>query len=117
MAEYIDKEELIKAIYGELDYWKDSDNIKTGEAILKAFIKYIAAFNTVKKPPLKSGRWIETAFDYYTTWAEKNGPDLEMCDYFTDNINFACSECFTQYEMIDGVEHWGYCPFCGSKNT
>lgn len=65
--------------------------------------------------PVKHGRWITKAEDYYKAWQD-SGRSWDDMPYFITGEHIACSECFTEYDICtDGIEHWTGCPCCLAK--
>lgn len=61
---------------------------------------------------VKQGHWITKAEDYYKAWQD-SGRRWEDMPYFVTGLNFACSNCFKQYDVnTEGVEKWNGCPCC-----
>ena len=62
--------------------------------------------------PVKRGRWITKAEDYYKAWQD-NGRSWDDMPYFVTGLKFACSNCFEQFDVnTEGVEKWNGCPVC-----
>ena len=62
--------------------------------------------------PVKHGRWITKAKDYYKAWQD-SGRSWDDMPYFVTGLKFACSNCFEQYDVnAEGVEKWNGCPLC-----
>lgn len=116
MAEYIDREELIKAL--ETDYnseWSGVEEYVEGardeyDDVLKIVCQQKAA----DVQPVKRGHWIEKSEEYYRLWQD-SGRSWEDMPYFVTGLKFACPCCFNQYGVDkEGVEEWDFCPNCGS---
>lgn len=74
----------------------------------KAIIEAIGA--TVQ--PIKRGKWITKAEDYYKAWQD-SGRSWDDMPYFVTGLKFACSNCFEQFDVnAEGVEKWNGCPLC-----
>ena len=62
--------------------------------------------------PVKHGQWITKAEDYYKAWQDSGRRWYDM-PYFVTGLNFACSNCFEQFDVnAEGVEKWNGCPLC-----
>lgn len=62
--------------------------------------------------PVKRGRWITKAEDYYKAWQD-SGRSWDDMPYFVTGLKFACSNCFEQFDVnAEGVEKWSGCPLC-----
>lgn len=62
--------------------------------------------------PVKHGRWITKAEDYYKAWQDSDRSWDDM-PYFVTGLKFACSNCFEQFDVnAEGVEKWNGCPLC-----
>ena len=62
--------------------------------------------------PVKHGRWIEKAEEYYKAWQD-SGRSWDDMPYFVTGLKFACSNCFEQFDVnAEGVEKWNGCPLC-----
>jgi hypothetical protein len=67
---------------------------------------------TIDVQPVKRGRWITKAGDYYKKW-QNSGRSWDDMPYFITGEHIACSECFTEYNVCtEGIEHWTGCPCC-----
>lgn len=65
--------------------------------------------------PVKRGRWITKAEDYYKAWQD-SGRSWDDMPYFVTGLKFACSNCFEQFDVnAEGVEKWNGCPLCLAK--
>lgn len=62
--------------------------------------------------PVKRGRWITKAENYYKAWQD-SGRSWDDMPYFVTGLKFACSNCFEQFDVnAEGVEKWNGCPLC-----
>lgn len=62
--------------------------------------------------PVKQGRWITKAKDYYKAWQD-SGRSWDDMPYFVTGLKFACSNCFEQFDVnAEDVEKWNGCPLC-----
>ena len=62
--------------------------------------------------PVKQGKWITKAEDYYKAWQD-SGRSWDDMPYFVTGLKFACSNCFEQFDVnAEGVEKWNGCPPC-----
>jgi hypothetical protein len=62
--------------------------------------------------PVKRGRWITKAENYYKAWQD-SGRSWDYMPYFVTGKHIACSECFIEYDVCtEGIEHWTGCPCC-----
>ena len=104
MDEFISRQAVLDAIT-EIDEGINMD-IYTNE--VREIIKELPSIQPV------TGKWIETAEDFYKAVNEKGGGVNENTPYFTDDI--ACSECLAMFSTIDNeTERFDYCPNCGAK--
>ena len=66
----------------------------------------------IKIQPVKHGRWITKAENYYKAWQD-SGRSWDDMPYFVTGLKFACSNCFEQFDVnAEGVEKWNGCPLC-----
>lgn len=104
MAEYIEREEIMNRLFTE--YATDS------KADVFELIRSIPAADV---QPVRRGRWITKAKDYYKAWQD-SGRSWDDMPYFITGKHIACSECFTEYDVCtEGIEHWIGCPCCLAK--
>ncbi len=62
--------------------------------------------------PIRRGRWITKAENYYKKWQD-SGRSWDDMPYFVTGLKFACSNCFEQFDVnAEGVEKWNGCPIC-----
>ena len=67
---------------------------------------------TIEERP--TGKWIETAKEYYEAVNERCGGVDEHTPYFVDDI--ACPKCLAMFSTIDNeTERFNCCPNCGAK--
>lgn len=96
---------LISRIKGNSDFVVDAE---TCIIIIKA----ISDMSKADVQPIKHGRWITKAEDYYKAWQE-SGRSWDDMPYFVTGLKFACSNCFEQFDInAEGVEKWNGCPLC-----
>ena len=70
--------------------------------------------NAADVQPVRRGKWIEKAEDYYRQWQD-SGRSWDDMPYFITGEHFACGVCFDKYEInAEGVEFWDFCPHCGA---
>jgi hypothetical protein len=107
MAKYILKQEAIFALTNEA---KTHNNpVKRAYTRAAAIIEQITAEDV---QPVKHGKWITKAEDYYKAW-QGGGRSWDEMPYFVTGEHIACSECFTEYDVCtEGIEHWIGCPCC-----
>ena len=75
----------------------------------------IDSIEVYEAEPVKRGRWIEKAEDYYKSWQD-SGRSWDDMPYFVTGLKFACSNCFEQFDnYVEGVEKWNGCPICFAK--
>lgn len=95
-----------------------------GQGVAQAALRRIKEFakeNIADVQPVKHGRWITKAEDYYKAWQD-SGRSWDDMPYFVTGLKFACSNCFEQFDVnAEGVEKWNGCPLClarmdGEKN-
>lgn len=61
----------------------------------------------------RTGKWIETAEEYYKAINDRGWGVNEDTPYFVDDI--ACSECLSKFSTIDNnTERFYFCPNCGA---
>lgn len=121
MADYISRELMIKEmqqLYEGVPY-NFPNSTHTEWEILRgkyaAFIDYLKQQPAVDVQPVKNGRWITKAEDYYKAWQD-SGRSWNDMPYFVTGLKFACSNCFEQYDVnAEGVEKWNGCPICLAK--
>lgn len=100
------REEAINYLEMSMATCEDDDSRHHNE-VLEFIIK------ALEQEP-KTGRWIETADEYYKAVNEYGGGVNENTPYFVDDI--ACSECLAKYSVIDNeTERFDHCPSCGAK--
>jgi hypothetical protein len=72
----------------------------------------VAEIPTADVQPVKRGRWITKAENYYKAWQD-SGRSWDDMPYFVTGLKFACSNCFEQFDVnAEGVEKWNGCPLC-----
>jgi hypothetical protein len=85
------------------------------ESIIKtveSMIDVVGAVEAADVQPVKRGRWITKAEDYYKAWQD-SGRSWDDMPYFVTGLKFACSNCFEQFDVnAEGVEKWNGCPLC-----
>ena len=73
---------------------------------------FINAIPAADVQPVKRGRWITKAEEYYKAWQD-SGRSWDDMPYFVTGLKFACSNCFEQFDVnAEGVEKWNGCPLC-----
>ena len=103
MAEYIANEYLSK----ETALWIAALT-KAPEETKERLTNWTAA----DVQPVKRGKWITKAEDYYKEWQD-SGRSWDDMPYFVTGLKFACSNCFEQFDVnAEGVEKWNGCPLC-----
>lgn len=113
MDKYINKEETIERINRLFTKNHDGSVAKndynSGLYAAKAEIVFITAADV---QPVKRGRWITKAEEYYKAWQD-SGRSWDDMPYFVTGLKFACSNCFEQFDVnAEGVEKWNGCPLC-----
>ena len=125
MDEYISRKAVVQVVHGIARgiATKDIEALRTKD--MKAFymakgakkildsvdtdLCYIPAADV---QPVKRGRWITKAEDYYKAWQD-SGRSWDDMPYFVTGLKFACSNCFEQFDVnAEGVEKWNGCPLC-----
>ena len=115
MAEYISKQDVIDYLNGYLHSlgYDNTELLVNGQrkALINA-IQDISAVKAADVQPVKQGRWITKAKDYYKAWQD-SGRSWDDMPYFVTGLKFACSNCFEQFDVnAEGVEKWNGCPLC-----
>lgn len=90
------------------------DEYISKQAILKHLndCKEDPLFDPEDVQPVRHGRWITKAKDYYKSWQD-SGRSWDDMPYFVTGLNFACSNCCEQFDVnAEGVEKWNGCPLC-----
>lgn len=109
MAEYISREELrkhLKECYEDELFDADMRRATIGIDV------YVENMPAADVQPVKHGKWITKAEDYYKAW-QGGGRSWDEMPYFVTGLKFACSNCFEQYDVnAEGVEKWNGCPLC-----
>lgn len=106
MAEYISRDDAL--LHSEIIrvYSKDYGNIDVVP------VEYLADIPAADVQPIRHGRWITKAEDYYKAWQD-SGRSWDDMPYFVTGLKFACSNCFEQFDVnAEGVEKWNGCPLC-----
>jgi hypothetical protein len=112
-GEYIDKVEVgakIQMMYirREMDYGGENDFCRG----MRKALRIIENMPTADVQPVKRGRWITKAENYYKAWQD-SGRSWDYMPYFVTGKHIACSECFIEYDVCtEGIEHWTGCPCC-----
>lgn len=113
MAEYIDKKQAIDRIAS--CYCMDcehSNGILCRACEHQDDMDLIDDMPAADVQPVKRGRWITKAEDYYKAW-QASGRSWDDMPYFVTGLKFACSNCFEQFDVnAEGVEKWNGCPLC-----
>ena len=105
---YVTKDNLYRVI-SRIKYKPD---IVVDNTTCNIIIEAIYAMPKADVQPVKHGRWITKAEDYYKEW-QNSGRSWDDMPYFVTGEHIACSECFTEYDVcIEGIEHWIGCPCC-----
>lgn len=107
LAEYIDREAVIKSIQEHFPY-RASVDFFDGQ---NDCIKQIKDFPIADVAEVKHGSWIVT------------DSDSGMCESYAGFIEFHCSECGLSVGIENGQYDWYYgdpipwkfCPICGAK--
>lgn len=115
MNEYISKQDVIDYLNGYLhSLGEDADTLfDRGQrrALINA-IQDILAVKAADVQPIRRGRWITKAENYYKAWQD-SGRSWDDMPYFVTGLKFACSNCFEQFDVnAEGVEKWNGCPIC-----
>lgn len=115
MAEYIEKETVIANLMKQIEKGRDTAECEATELVIKRFAEYISSFPAADVQPVKHGRWITKAANYYKAWQD-SGRSWDDMPYFVTGLKFACSNCFEQFDVnAEGVEKWNGCPCCLAK--
>lgn len=124
MTEYISRETVLKKLQMQLlDLEADQDKGEYSELCenrgardaLDGAIYDIRTIKAADVQPVKRGRWITKAEDYYKAWQD-SGRSWDDMPYFVTGLKFACSNCFEQFDVnAEGVEKWNGCPCCLAK--
>ena len=111
--EYIDKVKVgakIQMMYirREMDYGGENDFCRG----MRKALRVIENMPVTDVQPVKRGRWITKAEEYYKAWQD-SGRSWDDMPYFVTGLKFACSNCFEQFDVnAEGVEKWNGCPLC-----
>ena len=112
MTEYISREEAIKElreVYEQEYPTASGDFDEYASHDVPNVLRNIPAADV---QPVKRGRWITKAEDYYKAWQD-SGRSWDDMPYFVTGLKFACSNCFEQFDVnAEGVEKWNGCPLC-----
>lgn len=122
MAEYIEKQKAIKLLdmcmAAAEKRWKEAANplakieFKADKDTIEAMIEVVVSVESADVQPVRYGRWITKAEDYYKAWQD-SGRSWDDMPYFVTGLKFACSNCFEQFDVnAEGVEKWNGCPLC-----
>lgn len=114
MADCISREEAINAIKSLESSMPAKDNYAKGydAALGRVLIAVREAPPAADVQPVRRGRWITKAEDYYKAWQD-SGRSWDDMPYFVTGLKFACSNCFDQFDVnAEGVEKWKGCPLC-----
>jgi hypothetical protein len=108
MDEFISKHEAYKMLKDkQAAYMQVAVNEAFGTAALM-----IDQMEAADVQPVRHGKWIIKAEDYYKAWQD-SGRSWDDMPYFITGLRFACSNCFEQYNTdTEGVEKWNGCPCC-----
>lgn len=112
MAEYISREKAVKElrkVYEQEYPTASGDFDEYASHDVPNVLRNIPAADV---QPVKHGRWITKAEDYYKAWQD-SGRSWDDMPYFVTGLKFACSNCFEQFDVnAEGVEKWNGCPLC-----
>jgi hypothetical protein len=109
MDEYIRKDKAID-IFIEGD--GDDEFTEGYNFAVNEYREKIRAIPAADVQPVKHGRWITKAEEYYKAWQD-SGRSWNDMPYFVTGLKFACSNCFEQFDVnAEGVEKWNGCPLC-----
>lgn len=112
MDEYISREAVLKAF--RITAKNSNKDYQRGlqDAIDCLVPEVIADIPAADVQPVKRGKWITKAEDYYKAWQD-SGRSWDDMPYFVTGLKFACSNCFEQFDVnAEGVEKWNGCPLC-----
>ena len=112
MDEYISRENVLKA-FNLIAKNPNKDYQRGMQDTIDCLVpEVIADIPSADVQPVKRGRWITKAGDYYKKW-QNSGRSWDDMPYFITGEHIACSECFTEYDVCtEGIEHWIGCPCC-----
>lgn len=109
MDEYINKKQLRKHLK---ECYKNELFDVDMKKVAIAIDLYVEDMKPVDVKPIRHGRWITKAKDYYKAWQD-SGRSWDDMPCFITGKHIACSECFTEYDVCtEGIEHWIGCPCC-----
>ena len=125
MTEYISREAVFQVVHGiargiadgDIEALKAKDmralyKAKGAKEILDSVDTDLCYIPVADVQPVRRGRWITKAEDYYKAWQD-SGRSWDDMPYFVTGLKFACSNCFEQFDVnAEGVEKWNGCPLC-----
>ena len=112
MAEYISREEAIKELREVYENEYPTASGDFDEYASHDVPNVLRNIPAAEVQPVKHGRWITKAEDYYKAWQD-SGRSWDDMPYFVTGLKFACSNCFEQFDVnAEGVEKWNGCPLC-----
>ena len=112
MAEYISREEAIKELRKVYEQEYPTASGDFDEYASHDVPNVLRNMKAADVQPVKHGRWITKAEDYYKAWQD-SGRSWDDMPYFVTGLKFACSNCFEQFDVnAEGVEKWNGCPLC-----
>ena len=104
MAEYMSREDYCETACGK----ENREGYKTSHNCSMLNVP------SADVQPVRRGKWIEKAEDYYRQWQD-SGRSWDDMPYFITGLHFACGVCFDKFEVnAEGVEFWDFCPHCGA---
>lgn len=97
MAEYIEREALLKNFDPEPYIWDDGNDAEIREnALWNTCKRFVEEEPAADVAPVVHGEWVDPEDDGgYTSWH--------------------CSLCSHQVGTIGGIPNWKYCPNCGAR--
>lgn len=115
-GEYISRDEALKIFHQCCDNCTSSYNGVMCRACADAgAMDILIDIPAADVQPVKRGRWITKAEDFYKAWQD-SGRSWDDMPYFVTGLKFACSNCFEQFDVnAEGVEKWSGCPLCLAK--
>lgn len=114
MIEYLEKDYAINLLEynAKVYHYRDRDKEHIVRDTIERLCLVLHEAPDADVQPVRRGRWITKAEDYYKAWQD-SGRSWDDMPYFVTGLKFACSNCFEQFDVnAEGVEKWNGCPLC-----